>query len=366
MVATLRSGWLTTGPRVKRFEQQFSALKGGHHSIAVNSCTAGLFISLRSLDLQPGDEVITTPMTFVSTANSIVHAGGQVVFADILTESMNIDPAAIERKIGPNTKALLPVHVGGNPCEMDAIMALAEAHGLKVIEDCAHAIESEFGGQPLGTFGYSSAFSFYPTKNITTGEGGMMVCREEATARLLRLLSLHGLDKGTYERMEVEGTPLYDVVLPGFKYNMSDLQAALGIHQLDKLESMYARRETIAARYHATFSQTDAVQLIVQNPKGKSALHLYMLLLNPEVLSISRDSFVRAARAAGVELSVNYTPIHLFSWYRSQFCTVPGAYPHAEYCGANTISLPIYPLMSDGDVDYVCEVLMGILDGNRR
>ena len=365
VVAALKSGWLTTGPRTAAFEQGFSQLKKAP-CVAVNSCTAGIFLSLRSLNLQPGDEVLTTPMTFVSTANSIVHAGGRVVFADIERSSMNVDPAQVARRITKRTRAILPVHIGGNPCEMDQIMDLAQAHGLEVIEDCAHAIEAEFEGRPVGTFGYSGSFSFYPTKNITTGEGGMVTCRDESVERIIRLLSRHGLDKGTFERMEVEGQPLYDVVLPGYKCNMNDLQAALGLAQMQRLEEMYARRVSLRRRYEELFGKLDSVQVISQNPKGKSALHLFLLLLNPEVLRISREEFIHQARVRGVELSVNYTPIHLFSWYRNQFCGVPGAFKEAEYCGANVLSLPFYPAMSDDDVEHVGEVLLALLAEFRR
>jgi len=362
----LKSGWLTVGPRTTAFEEAFSQLKQDAPCVAVNSCTAGIFLALRSLDLQPGDEVITTPMTFVSTANSIVHAGGRVVFADIESESMNIDPAQIERKISPNTRAILPVHIGGNPCDMEAITQLAEQHGLEIIEDCAHAIEGEFEGKPLGTFGRAGSFSFYPTKNITTGEGGMVTCRDEDVAKTIRLLSRHGLDKGTFERTQVEGQPLYDVVMPGYKLNLTDLQAALGLEQLKRLDEMYARRVELRRMYEVSLEQESAVQIIRQNPRGKSALHLFLILLDPDQLTISRDAFLREARNRGVELSVNYTPIHLFSWYRSQFCGVPGQYPHAEYCGANVVSLPFYPTLSDEDVAYVTEVILDLLAQHKR
>lgn len=366
VVATLKGGWLTAGPRVAAFEQKFSAYKEGAPCVAVNSCTAGLFLALRTLNLQPGDEVVTTPMTFVATANSIVHAGGRVVFADIDPETMNIDPKAIERAIGPRTKAILPVHIGGNPCEMDAIAELAQAHSLRIIEDCAHAIEGEFQGMPLGTIGDMGSFSFYPTKNITAGEGGMVTCKREEDARMVRLLSRHGVDKGTFQRMEVEGEPFYDVVLPGYKCNMTDLQAAIGIRQMEKLDGMYAQRVELRRQFDEVFEPLDTVQIIRQNPKGKSALHLYLLLLRPEMLTISRGDFLRLAREQGIELSVNYIPIHLFSWYRNQFCSVPGAYKHAEHVGANVISLPFYPLLSARDLSHIFDVLTGLLQKYRK
>lgn len=357
VVATLKSGWLTTGPRTKRFEERFSELKAGLPTVAVNSCTSGLFVSVASLNLQPGDEVVTTPMTFVATANVILQNGGKVVFADIDHRSMNIDPLAIESVITKRTKAIIPVHVGGNPCEMDQIMDIANRYGLEVIEDCAHAVEAEFGGKALGTFGYSASFSFYPTKNITTGEGGMVVCRDADIARNVRLLSTHGIDKSTWQRMELEHNPLYDVILPGYKCNMTDLQAALGLPQLDRLDEMYARRKQIRTKFDNIFEQSEACDVVQLNPRGKSALHLYLLLLNPSFLDVDRSEFISEAKKRGVELSVNYTPIHMFSYFRNQFCAVPGAFPNAEYCGENVISLPFYPAMADEDVDYVIEVL---------
>jgi len=335
-------------------------------TVAISSCTAGIFLALKSLNLQPGDEVITTPMTFVATANSVVHAGGEVVFADILPESMNISPAEIEKKITSRTKAILPVHIGGNACEMDQIMDLADQHGLKVIEDCAHAIEGEFDGKPLGTFGYAGSYSFYPTKNITAAEGGMLTVQDEETRHLLSVMSRHGLDKGTFQRMEVEGKPLYDVLIPGFKANMTDLQAALGLQQLARLESMYQRRVAIHEQYLQGFESLDAVQIIRQNPRGKPSLHLFLLVLQPEVLSCSRDAFIAEARALGVELSVNYVPIHHFSWYKNRFCSVPGAYPVAEFIGANVISLPFYPAMSDEDVAHVIQILTQLCEQHKR
>lgn len=359
-MATLRSGWLTTGPRTQLFERRFSELKSGKPTVAVQSCTAGLFLAVHSLDLQPGDEVITTPMSFVATANVILQNGGKVVFADIDRASMNIDPERIAEKITPRTRAILPVHVGGNPCEMDRIMALADQHGLEVIEDCAHSIESEFQGQPLGTFGYAASFSFYPTKNITTGEGGMLVCRDESVARKLRLLSSHGIAKSTWQRMELEHNPLYDVLLPGFKYNMSDLQAALGLPQLDKLEVMYRRRCEIRKAFDQAFAGLEGVQVVSLNPRGKAALHLYLILLDQNKPHLQRQTFIATARQLGVELSVNYTPIHLFTYYRETFGYAEGDFPVAEECGASVVSLPFYPAMTDADVEHVISVLTSL------
>jgi dTDP-4-amino-4,6-dideoxygalactose transaminase len=366
VISTLRSGWLTAGPRATELEQRLGQLKGGMHAIAVNSCTAALFLSLKTLDLQPGDEVITTPMTFVATANSILHAGGVPVLADLGHRTMNLSPEAVAQKIGPRTKAILPVHVGGNPCDMAALMAMATDHGLKVIEDCAHALEGTFNGQPLGTFGHAGAFSFYPTKNMTTVEGGMILTQDAAVAHRCRILSRHGLDKSTYQRMEQEATPFYDVLEPGYKCTLSDLQAAIGLRQLDRLDEMYQRRIAIKAVYDAAFEGLDMVDLIATHPKGRSALHLYQLILKPTLLKVSRTEFLEMAREAGLELSVNYTPLHLFTWYRQQLGTKRGDFPEAEYCGEQNVSLPFYPAMSDQDVSYVAETITDLLHHCRR
>ncbi len=366
VVATLRSGWLTTGPRTRLFEQRFSALKQGSPAVAVSSCTAGLFLAMRSLDLQPGDEVITTPMSFVATSNVILQNGGKVVFADIDPRTMNVDPAEVARKITPRTRAILPVHVGGNPCEMDALVDLAKAHRLPLVEDCAHAVESEFQGKALGTFGYAAAFSFYPTKNITTGEGGIVLCADDEIAQRIRLLSNHGIAKSTWQRMEVDHNPLYDVLLPGFKYNMSDLQAALGLPQLDRLDAMYVRRQALRAMYDLAFEGNEGIEVVQLNPRGKSALHLYLMILDPLRLKISRAAFIQEARKLGIELSVNYTPIHLFTWYQQNMGYRRGDFPHAEHCGDNVVSLPFYPGMSDEDAMWVCEAIVTLIRQNLR
>lgn len=351
---------------MRRFEERFSALKGGRPAVAVGSCTAGLFVAMHSLGLQPGDEVITTPMSFVATSNVILQNGGKVVFADIDPQTMNIDPDEVERRITARTRAIVPVHVGGNPCDMDRIVELASAHGLAIVEDCAHAIEGTFQGQELGTFGLAAAFSFYPTKNITTGEGGMLLCADEEVARRLRLLSTHGVSKGTWQRMEVDHNPLYDVLVPGFKHNMSDLQAALGLPQLDRLDAMYARRKELRDRFDGAFADVQGIDIVRLNPRGKSALHLYMLLIDPERLGIGRGQFIAEARRRGVELSVNYSPIHLFTWYRQALGFKEGDFPVAERCGARVVSLPFYPAMTDEDADWVVEVLLGLARDNRR
>ena len=335
-------------------------------AVAVNACTNALFLALQSLDLKMGDEVITTPNTFVATANVILHAGATPVFADVDPVSMNIDPQEIEKRIGSRTRAILVVHVGGIPCDMDPIMELAQTHELAVIEDCAHAIETQYKGQYVGTFGYAAAYSFYATKNFTTGEGGMLLTQSEEVAERFRALRHHGIDKGAWERDSQHRLPLYDVKIPGYKCNMTDLQAALGLHQLPRLKEMHDRRKQIDTAYFHTFGGLDTVELAERNPAHHRALHLFRLRLRPETLRIHRDEFVLKARQVGIQLSVNFLPIHLFHYYRNEFGYREGDYPHAEAIGSDVVSLPIYPAMTDAQVEYVCTQLHKILVDGRR
>lgn len=361
VIATLESGWLTSGPRVKAFEEKFSRLKAGTPCIGISSCTAGLFVALKTLDLKPGDEVITTPMTFVSSSNVIYHCGAKPVFADVLPGTLNLDPDQVAAKLSPQTKAILPVHVGGAPCDMTALGELASLHNLALIEDCAHAIEGTWEGKPLGTIGMAGAFSFYPTKNITTGEGGILSCQNEELENKCRLLVRHGLTSGTWERTGSLEYPRYDVVLPGYKYNLTDYQAALGLIQLLRLEEMYQKRAAIQQQYDEAFKNLETVQLIEQDPRGKSALHLYRLLLKPETLTCTRDTFIREAKTKGVQLSLNYLPVHLFTWYRNTYNYQSGDYPVAETAGNTVISLPFFPDLRQEEIDYVIEILTELL-----
>lgn len=362
----LRSGWLTSGPKCIAFEGRFAAFKGVSNAISVNSCTAALHLLLKSLDLKPGDEVITTPMTFVATVHSILHAGGTPVFADIQSDTMNLDPFQVEQRIGPKTKAILTVHVGGNPCEMDALVALANRHSLALIEDCAHALEGSYHGKNLGTFGMGAAYSFYPTKNITAAEGGMITTDSSELALRVRVLARHGLSKSTFERTEKEGTPLYDVLEPGFKMNMTDVQAALGLSQLERISDMHARRKQVKARYDEGLRYQDALHPIRVLEGSDPALHLYQLMIEQSALGVSRDTFVAMAREEGVELSVNYLPVHQFSWYRQNLPGYIGKLPHAEKAGATNISLPFYPTLTDPEIDHVVGVLNDLVARNKR
>ncbi|MCB9234100.1 MAG: DegT/DnrJ/EryC1/StrS family aminotransferase [Bacteroidia bacterium] len=361
VTAALRSGWLTMGSRVTEFEERISRLKGGCPTVAVSSCTAGLFLALKALDLPPGSEVITTPYTFAATAN-VIHQNGLVpVFADIDPLTLNLDPDQVEARINLHTRAILPVHLGGNPCDMEAFSSLADSYGLSLIEDCAHALEGEFGGKPLGTFGVAGSFSFYPTKNITTAEGGLITTSSDEFAHNLRLLRNHGLDRSAHARENLENSHQYDILLPGYKYTLSDLQAALGLAQLERLEAMYERRAQIARAYDAAFGDLKGVSLIPTQPGGKSALHLYMLKLDLEAFNLTRNQIMARINAAGIQLSVNYQPVHLFTWYRQTYGHQPGDFPQTELAGESTFSLPFYPALTDEQVGMVTDRVRKVL-----
>lgn len=351
----LDSGWLTTGPRTKAFEKKFAEAIGVKHAIALNSCTAGLHLALIGLDLKPGDEVITTPLTFVATANVIVHSRGRPVFVDVDRRTGNIDPAAVERAITPKTRAILIVHYVGHPCDMDALCAISKSKKIDLIEDAAHAVESEYKGRRCGNFGRMTAFSFYATKNITTGEGGMLVTNEDALAERLRILSLHGMNKDAWKRYSAEGAAAWQLEEPGFKYNMFDIQAALGLHQLDKVEKFRRRREEIVLRVRREFADIPALRTLEDLPGVKNAYHLMPIYLTPRC-KLTRDQVIQGYKEWNVGTGIHFDPVHLQPFYRKTFGCKPGDCPVAEEMGTRTLSLPLYPKMSDDDVQYVIDV----------
>ena len=320
VVQCLESGWLGTGPKVAQFERDFCAYKSGWgHPVAVNSCTAALHLSLLAAGIGPGDEVITTPMTFCATANAIIHTGGTPVLVDVDRQTFNINPAQIEAKITPRTKALLPVHFSGRSCEMDAIMAIADRHNLIVIEDCAHAIETEYHGQAAGTFGDFSCFSFYVTKNIVTGEGGMILAKDEVAAQRLKTLALHGMSKDAWKRFSDDGYKHYQVIECGFKYNMMDLQAAIGIHQLEKVEVYWKRRKEIWQRYNEAFAKLPIELPAEAEANTRHALHLYTVLIDEQRAGISRDEFLSGMTKQNVGVGVHYMSIPEHPYYQEEF-----------------------------------------------
>ena len=357
VVASMTSGWLGTGPKVAQFESDFAAYKGASHAVAVNSCTAALHLSILGARLQPGDEVITTPLTFCATVNAILHAGATPVLADIDPVSMNIDPQQIAARITPRTRAILPVHFAGRPCEMDDILPIAQAHSLTVIEDCAHAIETEYKGQKAGTFGDFGCFSFYVTKNIVTGEGGMILAQTEADAARLKTLALHGMSKDAWKRFGDQGFKHYQVVECGFKYNMMDLQAAIGIHQLKRIEAYWWKRQDIWQRYMEAFADLPIGLPAEPAFNTRHAYHLYTIQIAEAETGISRDAFLDAMTAQHIGVGVHYLSLPEHPYYQEALGWRPEDYPNAMQVGQQTVSLPISAKLTEQDVEDVIDAV---------
>ncbi|MDY6943637.1 MAG: DegT/DnrJ/EryC1/StrS family aminotransferase [Pseudomonadota bacterium] len=363
VVASMRTGWLGTGPKVARFEREFAAYKGANQAVALNSCTAALHLSILAAGLQPGDEVITTPMTFCATVNAIVHAGATPVLADVDPVTMNIDPDQVAARMTPRTRAILPVHFAGRPCEMDALTALAERHGLKLIEDCAHAIETEYHGRPAGTFGDFGCFSFYVTKNVVTGEGGMVLTRDESAAARIKTLGLHGMSKDAWKRFADEGYKHYQVVECGFKYNMMDLQAAIGIHQLARVESAWARRAQIWDRYQRELADLPVTLPAPVPDDQRHAYHLFTILIDEAHSPMARDTFLNRMTHHNIGVGVHYLSIPEHPYYQQTFGWRPEDYPHAMGIGRTTVSLPLSAKLTDADVNDVIRAVRQELSG---
>ena len=363
VVATLRSGWIGTGPRVARFEEMFREYIGAAHAIALNSCTAALHLSMVVSGVGRGDEVITTPMTFCATANSIVHTGARPVFVDVEADTGNIDPDRIEEAITPRTKAILPVHYAGRPCRMDTIEAIARRHNLLLIEDAAHAIESVHHGRKIGTIGDLTCFSFYVTKNVVTAEGGMVTTNNPDFAAKIKMYGLHGMSKDAWKRFSDEGYRHYQVLFPGFKYNMTDIQAALGIHQLARVAEGAKRRDEIWARYDEAFADVPVVRPARVDEGTVHARHLYTILVKTEVTGKSRDQTLNELIRLNIGTGVHYTALHLHPYYRETFGHKPGDFPNAEYIGERTLSLPLSTKLSDDDVAAVIEAVTHVVSG---
>lgn len=362
VVDSLRSGWLGTGPKVERFEEAFNKYVGAKYAIAVNSCTAALHLALLAIEIEPGDEVITPAMTFTASAAAIIHAGGRAVIVDIDLETMNIDTKQIEPAITEKTRAILPVHFAGRPCRMDNIVALAQEYDLRVIEDAAHAIETIAQGKKVGTIGDLTCFSFYVTKNVVTGEGGMVTTNDEKYADWIKILALHGMTKDAWHRFGDDGYKHYEVVYPGFKYNMMDIQAAIGFHQLQRIEEYALRRKGIWEQYNEAFKALPVIippsQLL---PADRHAFHLYTLLLKLEDLEITRDQFMTALHRENIGTGVHYKALHLHSYYSEKYNLSRGMFPNAEYISDRTVSLPLSAKLSDGDVEDVVKAVSRIL-----
>lgn len=361
VVDTLRSGWIGFGPKCLRFEQLFGEYVQARHAISLGSCTAGLHLALIAAGIRPGDEVITTPMTFAATANVIEHVGAQPVFADVDRRSQNIDPVRIEAAITPRTKAIIPVHMAGRPCDMDAICAIADQHNLVVIEDAAHAVEASWRGRKIGGISHFTAFSFYATKNLTTAEGGMLTTNDDAMSERLRVLRLHGISKDAWKRYSDQGFSPYETIEPGYKYNLTDIQASLGLHQLSRIEDNLKIRERHWRAYDEGFAGLPGIE--TPAPPGgdeRHARHLYTILIRPEELKIDRDGFISALKAEGIGSGVHFNPVHLHAYYRHRYDCHPGMFPNAEEIGYRTISLPFSAKLSDQEAQDVIEAVRRI------
>ena len=363
VVDSLRSGWITTGPKTARFEQELGGYLGCDNVIALNSATAGLFLCLKTLGIGPGDEVITTPYTFAATVNVILHVGALPVLADVRREDFNLDPVRIEQAVTPRTRAVIPVHFAGRSCDMDAIGAIAQKHDLAVIEDAAHAIGAEYRGRKIGSISPFTVFSFHAVKNLTTGEGGAVTTGDGGMADRLRAMALHGMNKDAWKRFAPGGKWQYDIVAPGYKYNMMDLQAALGLHQLQELEGFIARRIELAERYQEVLMDWPQWTLpSAPDFSHRHAWHLYTPLINEQSAHMNRDEFMLKMKDKNIGTGLHYHAVHLYPYYREQFGFKEGDFPHAENAGNRIVSLPLFPDMTDAQHDRVLDVMYSIFN----
>lgn len=361
---SLRSGWVTTGPKVKRFEQEFAAYTGAPHAIAVNSCTAALHLSLAALGVGPGDEVIVPTMTFCATANVVEHLGARPVLVDV-DENSHICLESASRAVTCRTRAVIPVHYSGQAASLAEILAFCEPLGIAVIEDAAHAAGAEYQGRKIGSHGRAACFSFYAIKNMTTGEGGMITTGDDALARRIRLLSLHGMSRDAWKRYTESGSWYYEVLEPGYKCNMTDIQAALGIHQLRRLDGFIRRRQQIARAYDAAFAGLNEILLPPRLAGRNHTFHLYPIRLRTERLRIGRSEFIDELRARNIGASVHFIPLHRHPFYRDKYGCRPEQFPRAEEIYQGLLSLPLYPKMTDEDVQDVIAAVRDVVRQNR-
>jgi dTDP-4-amino-4,6-dideoxygalactose transaminase len=352
VVACLESGWITTGPRVKKFEEELQRYFNAPHALALSSATAGLHLALLALEFKPGDEVITTPMTFAATLNTIVLAGGKPVLVDVELDTYNMDVSKLAKAITNRTRAIVPVHFAGLPVDLDPLYHLANKHGLRVIEDAAHAIGTEYKGKRIGAFGDTQVFSFHPNKNMTTGEGGCVVTRDDKLAEKIALLRFHGMDREAWNRFGKSGSQHYEIIAPGLKYNMMDIQAALGLHQLPALEGFIKRRTELALRYQKLFANWPQwTRPGTPAFAHRHAWHLYTPLINPAAAGMDRDAFMQGMKQRNIGTGLHYRAVHLYPYYREHFGFKPGDFPNAESISERIVSLPLFPGMRDADQD---------------
>jgi dTDP-4-amino-4,6-dideoxygalactose transaminase len=366
VLETLRSGWLTTGPRTKGFERDLAAYTGAAYCVGVNSCTAALHLALEAVGVGAGDEVITSPITFASTANVIVHRAARPVFVDVEPDTFNIDANGIEAALTPRTKALIPVDFAGQPCDLDALMAIGARHQLPVIEDAAHALGADYKGRRVGGIADMTCFSFYANKNITSGEGGALTTNRQEWADRVTVMALHGLSRDAWKRYSAEGYRHWDIIAPGYKYNMFDLQAALVRSQFDKLVAFQARRAVLKARLDAGLRDVDALAFPAQQDWNTNAHHLYPIIVRTEMLTADRDVVMNAIQAENIGIGVHFRAVHLHPYYVDTFGFTRGMFPNAEYYSDRTISLPLYPRMTDADADDVVAAVRKVIARYRR
>jgi len=366
VIDSLKSSWITTGPKMRIFEEEFKKYIGSKYAVAVNSGTAALHISTSSININPGDEVITTPLTFVASANCVVYRGGTPIFADIRKDTYNIDPAEIKKKITPKTKALIPVHFAGQPCDMDEILEIAEENNLFVIEDAAHAIDAEYQKKKIGNISDLTSFSFHPVKNITTAEGGMVTTNNDELNEKLLMFRTHGISKDAVKRFEKSGGYYYNMQYLGFRYNMSELHASLGIHQLKKLDDFQKRRSEIVKIYNKELENLEEITLPYVEDNIKHSWHLYVIQLNLENLKIDRDKIFEALREENIGVNVHYIPVHYHSFYQKKFGLKEGILPNVEWLFPRLLTIPLFPKMTDKDVYDVVNALEKVLKYYRK
>jgi len=366
VVDTLKSDWITTGSKTYEFEKRFREYNGCKHAIGVSSCTASLHLSLVVNGIAVGDEVITSPSTFAATANVIVHQNAKPVFVDIERDTYNIDHTKIEEKITKKTKAIIPVHYAGHPCKMDEILKIAKKYDLSVIEDAAHAVGAVYKNKKIGTISDLTCFSFYATKNLTTAEGGMISTDNDKLAEKIKIMSLHGISKDAWKRYSSQGSWHYEILYPGYKYNMTDIQASIGIHQLEKLEEMQKRRKEIAKRYTESFDDIPEVLAPTSKAYVRHAWHLYPIQINTDLLKTDRNKFIDTLKAENIGTSVHFIPLHLHPYYRNQYGFKRGDFPNAEYVYDHEISLPIYPNLTDRDVEDVIAAVKKVVSHYKK
>ena len=363
---TLDGVWLSRGPKVSQFERDFEKYTDARHAIAVCSCTAALHVSIVAAGVKEGDEVITSPITFPATTNAILYERATPVLVDVDRRTLNMDPDLIEEKITPRTRAIVPVHMAGQPCNLDEILEVARRHNLLVIEDAAHAIGAKYREKHVGTLGDAGCFSFYASKNLVTGDGGMIIASDEKFAEFARVISLHGMSTSAWKRYSKEGSANWELVYPGFKYNMTDIEASLGIHQLRKIELITSLRERWSTLYDQLLADLPEVGLPYRAPARRHACHLYIITLDLERLTVSRDQFMQFLKAENIGCGIHFVSVHLQPYYQKRFGYQPQDYPNAAWLSDRILSLPLFPQMTEADVVDVSRAVRKVIARTRR